>query len=138
MRKLMILALLGYAMFINSVKAQNKDRKVYDFVSVQQQPAYPGGMPKFYEYLKKELKYPEAAKKNKTQGKVYLSFVVEKDGALTDIVVIKKLSPETDAEAIRVLKASPKWYPAILDKKPVRVKYSLNINFDLNSKVVKK
>lgn len=128
----MILALLGCAMFINSVKAQNKDLKVYDFTSVQKQPAYPGGMPKFYEYLKKELKYPEVAKKNKIQGKVLLSFVIEKNGSLTDIVVIRGLSPETDREAVRVLKNSAKWAPAEKDGEPVRVKYSININFDLS------
>lgn len=132
MRKLIILALMGCAMFIHSVKAQNKDLKIYDFTSVQKQPAYPGGMPKFYAYLKKELKYPEVAKKNKIQGKVLLSFVIEKNGSLTDIVVIRGLSPETDREAVRVLKNSAKWAPAEKDGKPVRVKYSININFDLS------
>ncbi|QIL39791.1 energy transducer TonB [Pedobacter sp. HDW13] len=131
MRKLMIIALLGCAMFINSANAQNKDQKVYDFVSVQKQPAYPGGIAKFYEYIKKEIKYPEVAKKNKTQGKVFLSFVVEKDGKLTDIVVIRGLSPETNAEAIRLFKQSPKWNPAMQDGKLVRVKYNMAINFDL-------
>ncbi len=131
MRKLMILALLGCAMFINSANAQNKDQKVYDFVSVQKQPAYPGGIAKFYEYIKKEIKYPEVAKKNKTQGRVFLSFVVEKDGKLTDIVVLRGLSPETNAEAIRLFKQSPKWSPAMQNGKPVRVKYNMAINFDL-------
>jgi len=126
----MILALLGCAMFINSVKAQNQDRKVYDFVSAQKQPEYPGGIAKFYAYMAKEIRYPEAAKKNKIQGKVLLSFVVEKDGSLTDIVVIRRLSRETDIEAVRVLKKSPKWNPAILDGKPIRVKYNIAVNFD--------
>lgn len=126
----MILALLGCAMFINSVKAQNKDRKVYDFVSVQQQPAYPGGIAKFYAYIANEIKYPEEAEKNKTHGKVFLSFVVEKDGSLTDIAVIRGLSRETDIEAVRVFKKSPKWNPAMQDGKPVRVKYNMAINFD--------
>ena len=128
----MILALLGSAMFINSVKAQDKDRKVYDFTAVKIQPAYSGGIGKFYEYLAKAIKYPAVAKKNKTQGKVFLSFVVEKDGQLTDVVVTRKLSPETDAEAIRVLKNSPKWNPAMQDGKPVRVKYNINVNFTLD------
>jgi len=131
MRKLMILALLGCAVFINPVKAQNKDQ-VYDFVSVQKQPAYPGGIAKFYEYIKKEMKYPEAAKKNKTEGKVFLSFVVEKDGSLTEIKVTRSLSTETDAEAVRVLKNSPKWTPAQQNNKPVRVKYNINVNFTLS------
>lgn len=129
MRKLMILALTGIAMFINAAKAQ----KVYDFTSVEKQPSYPGGIAKFYEYLGKEIKYPEVAKNNKTEGKVFVSFTVEKNGKLGDVRVIKGLSPETDAEAVRVIKNSPNWTPGILDSKPVRVKYNMNVNFSLKA-----
>ncbi|MBC6108919.1 energy transducer TonB [Pedobacter fastidiosus] len=130
MRKLMILALLGIAMIFNSASAQNKD-KVYDFVSVQQQPEYPGGMKAFYSYLSKNITYPESAKKNKEQGKVFLSFIVNKDGSLTDLQIIRGLSESLNQEAIRVLKASPKWNPAKLNKQIVRVKYNLAVNFSL-------
>lgn len=126
----MILALLGIAMIFNSASAQNKD-KVYDFVSVQQQPEYPGGMKAFYSYLSKNITYPESAKKNKEQGKVFLSFIVNKDGSLTDLQVIRGLSESLNQEAIRVLKASPKWNPAKLNKQIVRVKYNLAVNFSL-------
>ncbi|WP_052265990.1 energy transducer TonB [Pedobacter kyungheensis] len=131
MRKLIILALLGCAMFVNSVKAQDKD-ELYDFVSVQKQPMYPGGIAEFYQYVKKEIKYPEAAKNNKTEGKVFLAFTIEKDGSTSDITVIRSLSPETDKEAVRVLKNSPKWAAAEQDGKAVRVRYNININFDLS------
>lgn len=134
MRKLMILALTGIAMFTSSVKAQ----KIYDFVSVDKQPEYPGGIRKFYDYLGKEIKYPEVAKKNKTQGKVFLSFTVEKTGKLEDVVITKGLTKETDAEAVRVIKNSPKWNPGLIDGKPVRVKYNLNVNFNLSSGTEKK
>ncbi|NTE04752.1 energy transducer TonB [Agrobacterium tumefaciens] len=133
MRKLMILALMGIAMFINSAKAQ----KIYDFVSVEKQPSYPGGIEKFYEYLGKEIKYPEAAKNNKTHGRVFVSFIVEKNGKLSDVTVTKGLSTETDAEALRVLKNSPNWNPGILNGKPVRVKYNINVNFNLSPKTEK-
>ncbi|RZL49216.1 MAG: TonB family protein, partial [Pedobacter sp.] len=83
MRKLMILALTGIAMLTNSVKAQ----KIYDFVSVENQPTYPGGIAKFYEYMKSEIKYPEVAKNKKIQGKVFVSFTVEKNGKLDDVVI---------------------------------------------------
>lgn len=126
----MILALLGIAMIFNSASAQNKD-KVYDFVSVQQQPEYPGGMKAFYSYLSKNITYPESAKKNKEQGKVFLSFIVNKDGSLTDLQIIRGLSESLNQEAIRVLKASPKWNPAKLNKQIVRVKYNLAVNFSL-------
>jgi TonB family protein len=128
MRKLMILALTGIAMLTNSVKAQ----KIYDFVSVEKQPVYPGGIAKFYEYMKNEIKYPEVAKNNKIQGKVFLSFTVEKNGKLTNVVITRSLSKETDAEAIRVIKNSPSWEPGLLKGKPVRVKYNINVNFNLS------
>lgn len=133
MRKLMILALMGIAMFVNAVKAQ----KIYDFVSVEKQPTFPGGIAKFYEYLGKEIKYPEVAKKNKTQGKVFVSFTVEQNGKLSNVNVTKGLSAETDAEALRVLKNSPNWNPGILNGKPVRVKYNINVNFNLSTKTEK-
>ncbi|RBQ06907.1 energy transducer TonB [Pedobacter miscanthi] len=131
MRKLIFLALTGIAMFFNLARAQNNPNKVYDFVSVQKQPLYPGGISKFYDYLAKEMKYPAAAKKNKTQGKVFASFIVEKDGTLTDVRVIRSLSKETDAEAIRVLRNSPKWNPAQNKGIAVRVKYNIAVNFTM-------
>ena len=76
------------------------------------------------------LKYPEDAKKNGVGGKVYMSFVVEKDGSLTDIKVIKGVSPELDAEAVRLIKESPKWQPGSAAGTPCRVRYIFPINFD--------
>jgi periplasmic protein TonB len=131
MRKLIFLALMGIAMCFNLAKAQNNQNKVYDFVSVEKQPAFPGGISKFYDYLAKEMKYPDAAKKNKTQGKIFASFIVEKDGTLTDVQVIRGLTTETDAEALRVLRKSPKWQPAQQKGIPVRVKYNIAVNFTM-------
>ncbi len=131
MRKLIFLALLGIAMCYNLAKAQNNSDKVYDFVSVEKQPAFPGGISNFYQYLSHEIKYPEAAQRNKTKGKVFASFIVEKNGALSDIQIIRSLSAETDKEALRVLNKSPRWNPALQDGVPVRVKYNIAINFAL-------
>lgn len=108
------------------------DNKVYDFVSIEKQPEFPGGIAKFYGYLSKAIQYPPMAQENNVQGKVFLSFVVEKDGKLTDITVTRGLGSGTDQEAIRVLKASPRWNPGIQNGKPVRVKYNINVNFTLN------
>jgi len=132
----MILALTGIAMFANSAKAQNE--KVVDFTSVDQQPSYPGGIAKFYDYLAKEIKYPEVAKNNKTEGKVFVSFVVEKNGSLGNVEVTRGLSAETNAEAIRVIKNSPNWNPGLINSKPVRVKYNINVNFNLSQKGAEK
>lgn len=110
---------------------EGKD-KIHDFVSVDTQPTFPGGMAFFYSYLKKSVKYPEEAQKEKIQGKVFLSFIVETDGTLTNITVERRLGGGTDEEAIRVLKESPKWIPGTLNSAPVRVKYNIPISFNLN------
>ncbi|MGM9476906.1 TonB family protein [Pedobacter sp. GSP4] len=113
------------------------DKKIYDFVSIEKQPEFPGGIVKFYKYIGASIKYPQMAQENNVQGKVFLSFVVEKDGSLSDIQVTRGLGSGTDEEAIRVLKASPTWHPGIQNGLPVRVKYNININFTLNDGAAK-
>lgn len=127
MKKSLFLPALLFILIAGTLTS--KAQKIYDFVSVDKIPQYPGGMVKFYEYLSKNIRYPEVAKKNKTQGKVWLSFIVEKDGTLRDVEVTRGLTKETNAEAVRVLSASPKWNAGIVKSKPVRVKYNININF---------
>ncbi len=109
-----------------------EDTKVYDFVSIETPPGFPGGINKFYQYVQKSVKYPPMAAENNIQGKVFLSFVVEKNGELTDIKVDRKLGGGTDEEAVRVLKNSPRWTPGIQNGKPVRVKYNIPISFTLS------
>lgn len=108
---------------------------VYDFVSIDKQPEFPGGISKFYKYVGNNIKYPTLAQDNNVQGKVFLSFVVEKDGSLSDLQITRGLGSGTDEEAIRVLKESPKWNPGIKDGLPVRVKYNINVNFTLTDPV---
>jgi TonB family protein len=117
----------------NRWKAFSQDT-VYDFVTIDQQPTFQGGMDKFYEYLSKSVKYPKEAVAKNIQGKVFLSFIVEKDGALSNINVDRKLGAGTDEEAVRVLAESPKWIPGKIAGKPVRVKYNIPINFALSKK----
>jgi len=109
----------------------SRESGVYDFVSIDTQPSFPGGMSKFYEYLGHSLKYPAEAKANKIEGKVFLSFIVEKNGELTNINVDRKLGGGTDEEAVKALKASPRWNPGIKNGQPVRVKYNIPISFKL-------
>lgn len=127
MKKLLVLPALIIMMMLANL--DSKAQKVYDFASVDKVPDYPGGMKNFYQYLGKSIKFPDAAKRNKTQGRVFLSFIVEQTGELTDVEVIKGLTKETNAEAVRVLKESPKWNAGILNGKPVRVKYNIAVNF---------
>lgn len=115
-----------------SVAAVVDDNKVYDMTLLEVQPSFPGGMDKFYNYLSKSIRYPVMAAEANIQGKVFVSFVVELNGELTDIHVLRKLGGGTDEEAIRVLKASPPWIPGIQNGRKVRVKYNIPISFALS------
>jgi len=110
----------------------DQDKTVYDFVSIEKQPEFQGGIAKFYKYLSGAIKYPILAQERNVQGKVFLSFVVEKNGSLTDVRITRGLGSGTDEEAMRVIKESPKWNPGIQNGVPVRVKYNINVNFTLN------
>jgi protein TonB len=103
------------------------------FTSVEQVPEFPGGLDKFGAYLGKAIRYPAVARENGTQGRVIVTFVVEKDGSLTDIKVTRGIGSGCDEEAVRVLKNSPKWKPGIQNGRPVRVQYSVPISFTLAS-----
>ena len=116
---------------VKITKTQTSD-KVYDFVSIQKQPMFPGGMEKFYQYLSKSIRYPKKSQEQNIQGKVFLTFIVEQDGSLSDIQVLRGPGSEINDEAIRVLNASPNWNPGIYNDKPVRVKYNIAVNFTLD------
>ncbi|WP_316805997.1 energy transducer TonB [Pedobacter agri] len=104
----------------------------FEFTVIQKQPEFPGGIKAFYSFLNENIKYPKEAAKRQIQGRVFLSFIVEKDGSLTNIKVIRGLSYDINDEAVRVLSASPNWNPGIQFGVPVRVRYNININFSLN------
>ncbi len=110
-----------------------EDNGVYSFISMESPPMYPGGMTAFYKFIGSNLKYPDAAKKEKVQGSVLISFMVEKDGLLNDIKIDRKLGYGTDEEALRVLKLAKRWNPGMVNGKPVRVKYNIPIKFALNT-----
>ncbi|MES2445891.1 MAG: energy transducer TonB [Bacteroidota bacterium] len=107
------------------------ENAVYNFVSLDHPPVYPGGIRELYNYMMSNIKYPALAKENKIEGNVFLSFIVEKDGTVSDVKVDKKLGYGTDEEAVRVLLSSPKWKPGSYNEKPVRVKYNIPVHFSL-------
>jgi protein TonB len=102
------------------------------FQFVEDQPAPLGGMKAFYAYVGKNMKYPAQARRMGIEGKVYVTFVVGKDGALTDVRVLKGIGAGCDMEAIRVLSGAPKWKPGKQRGRPVRVRMQLPIIFKLN------
>jgi len=103
------------------------------FTAVEQEPTPSGGMGKFYDYLSKNIHYPAVAKENNVQGKVFLTFVVERDGSLTDVKVLRGIGSGCDEEAMRVLRNAPHWKPGIQNGRPVRVQYNVPISFTLQS-----
>jgi protein TonB len=102
-----------------------EDNNIYNTAGIELKPDFPGGMEKFYKYVGKNYQVPE---EEGLKGKVFVSFVVEKDGSLTDIKVIRDIGYGTGKEAIRVLKSCPKWNPGEQNGKKVRVLYSLPIS----------
>ncbi|MEQ9307327.1 MAG: TonB family protein, partial [Marinoscillum sp.] len=92
---------------------------------------YPGGVTKFYDYLLHNLIYPADAKKMKIEGRVFVQFIVERDGSLTEVKVVRGVHPSLDEEAVRVLKNSDNWIPGTQNGNPVRQKIIQNITFKL-------
>lgn len=111
------------------VKPKEEDNKVFDVV--EQMPSYPGGMSALMEFLSKSIKYPVIAEENGIQGRVICTFVVERDGSITDVKVAKSVDPSLDKEAMRVIKAMPHWIPGKQNGSAVRVKYTLPVTFRL-------
>lgn len=106
------------------------DSEVYTG-AVEVLPEYPGGTAAMFEFIQKNVKYPESAKEKGIEGRVFVQFVVEKDGSLNEITVLRGVSEDIDAEAIRVVKAMPNWKPGMTEGKTVRVQYVLPFNFKL-------
>ena len=112
---------------------QNQTPKdVFDVVEVM--PDFPGGVQELLGFLSKTIKYPAEAEKAGTQGRVIATFVVRKDGSISDARVVKSVDPLLDAEALRVINAMPAWTPGTQNGKPVNVKYTVPINFRLDGK----
>ncbi len=101
------------------------------FLVVEQTASFPGGLGELNKYLAKNIKYPQQARETGTQGKVFLTFVVEKDGSITDIKVLRDIGSGCGEEAIRVVKTMPKWTPAKQRGKAVRQQFNLPVNFTL-------
>jgi TonB family protein len=102
------------------------------FTSVEQVPQFPGGIDGFVSYISKNIKYPANSRDKGIQGKVIISFIVEPDGALSGVHVMRGVADDIDKEALRVITASPKWEPGIQNGRSVRVAYSVPISFALD------
>ncbi|PLK43525.1 energy transducer TonB [Emticicia sp. TH156] len=101
------------------------------FLHVEVQPSFVGGSGEMYKFLGKTLKYPSAAQRSGVEGKVFLSFIVERDGSITDVKVAKSVGFGCDEEAIRAVKLMPKWIPGKQNGRNVRVNYTIPVIFKL-------
>lgn len=110
------------------VEAEDSD---VPFVVVEKMPSFPGGETALFKYLGDNIKYPVIAQESGIQGRVICQFVVNRDGSIVDIEVVRSVDKSLDAEAIRVISKMPRWTPGMQRGKTVRVKYTLPVNFRL-------
>jgi protein TonB len=101
------------------------------FVVVESMPSFPGGNVELMKYLNSNLKYPNLAKEMNISGRVFVTFVVEKDGSVTDVQVLRGIGGGCDEEAVRVVRNMPKWIPGKQRNVPVRVRFNLPVKFTL-------
>ena len=118
---------------IVQVKVEDEVEEVEDeiFQVVEQDPEYPGGVEALYKFIQQNLKYPQLAKENNITGRVFVQFVVEKDGSVSNVKAARDIGGGCGAEAVRVVKSMPKWTPGKQRGKAVRAAYTLPVNFVL-------
>jgi len=112
----------------NGNAVQGSDAE-YAFEQLEVKPEYPSGNEGLGKYLSENIKYPKKALKNGVSGKVFVQFVIDKTGKVTNVVAVRGVEKSLDKEAVRVIKSMPKWKPGMKDGQPVKVKYTIPINF---------
>ena len=112
-------------------KKEKEEDEAQVFFIVEDMPEFPGGELALRKYIANSIKYPVIAQENGIQGKVYVTFVVGKDGSVQDARIARGVDPSLDKEALRVVNTLPKWKPGKQRGKPVRVSYTVPINFVL-------
>ncbi|QKJ29052.1 energy transducer TonB [Mucilaginibacter mali] len=130
MKKYLIAALLVFEVCIAKAQTKPDSSEVFS-KEIDVSAEFPGGLNAFGMFLARNIRYPADARFKHIQGKVYLTYVVEKDGRLSDIKVIKGVSKDLDAEAVRVMKLSPKWVPGQKAGVVARQQYTVPISFAL-------
>ena len=130
MKKLILLVVV--ALFCcTSVMAQTEVEDDAIFVVAENAPEFPGGSDSLYAYIARNIKYPEAAKKEKIEGRVFVTFVIEKDGRVSNAKILRDIGGGCGEEAIRVVKNMPKWKPGTQRDNPVRFQFNLPVSFML-------
>ncbi len=117
----------------DTIIPEEKSEDVYNFYILEEKPQYPGGISEMQKFILKNIKYPNKAKEQAIQGKVFVNFVINKKGKVEDVKVLRSVHPLLDAEAIRVVKMFPRWTPGKQRGEKVKVSYTVPINFRLLS-----
>lgn len=117
---------------IVEVQQEEENEEIVNFYVIEEKPEFPGGEAAMFQWISKNVKYPEIAKENGVQGKVFVQFVIGKEGKVTDVQVVRGVDPSLDKEAVRVIQSMPAWKPGKQRGKPVKVSFQLPINFKLS------
>lgn len=106
-----------------------EDNQIFEFL--EEMPEFPGGQAAMMKWLGENVKYPAIATENNIQGRVMVSFVVERDGSVSNVKILRGVDPSLDKEAIRLINAMPKWKPGMQTGKPVRARFNIPVTFKL-------
>lgn len=117
--------------FVPEEEAEEEIEEQHIFLVVENMPEYPGGEAEMYKFIGQNIQYPRLAKETGISGRVFVTFVVERDGSVTDVQILRGIGGGCDEEAVRVIEAMPKWSPGKQRGKPVRVQYRMPIKFTL-------
>ena len=120
---------MAYAQDKQNVNAVTGKDAEYAINELDRQPEFPNGNEGLGKYLSENIKYPKKALKKNIMGKVHVQFVIDKTGKVTDVVAVRGVDKSLDKEAVRVIKSMPAWKPGMKDGAPVKVKYTIPINF---------
>ena len=136
MKKLFIILLFAiFTTNVSNAQVSTTDDAVYS--QVDKSPEFPGGSMKMWSYINKNLKYPEEAVKANVRGKVWAQLIIEKDGSINNVLILKGIGFGCDEEVERMFKAMPKWNAGMRDGQAVRTNFRMPISFILESKKVK-
>lgn len=125
----------GYEFYVRKNKVTKDKKEPYDdiiFTVCETEPQFPGGLEALNNYISANIQYPQIARENNISGKVYVTFVVETDGSITNARVIRDIGGGCGTEAVRLVSSMPKWIPGEQRGKPVRVQFNLPVNFSLS------
>lgn len=129
--KLAFVCTMVFMCTVSKAQKATKDSSNTVYAEVETLPLFPGGIPAFSDYISKNLRYPKEAFDKKIEGRVNVTFVIEKDGSITGVKPVGKYDSVLSQEAVRVVAASPQWKPGVQNNKYVRVQFTVPIVFNL-------